>query len=476
MMLRSIWMIFLGVLLITLSAACGKKEVEKEKKETDGIVVISTTPGDAVVRIQGKKYASGQEIKLPAGDYVALVEKVGWGPAWKKITVKPGEKQNVSVSMRENKTTVLLVTEEAGVRISFKKGDKVIKSGSSPLYVTNVLPGDYVYTAEKQGYTSIMVPLKINSLGMTYKEHIKMDNTIGFLDLDLNPKDAVVYVNDEEVSYIPGKALRLSAGNYKVRVVKDGYEEKSSTVDIEKEKRSKLTFELRQKKSRLSVIVEGTPGATVTINGSVENSPEEWREVDAGTYKIEVTKDFHDKAEKEITLKPGQEEQVKFTALSRNTGSVSLKMEHPAIRIFLDGKLIGVTQPDPSGGAKDFLVEGLAIGGKYKFSFEHPYQFKTVARTVAIKQENKNVQLKVPFTVANATVKYKQGDNRKGGRVFVKEISDTELEITFPTSSGKGAYSEDVKKDEVIVDYLPSVSVDPKYKSSSYDLLKAAGK
>ena len=84
--------------------------------------------------------------------------------------------------------------------------------------------------------------------------------------------------------------------------------------------------------------------------------------------------------------------------------------------------------------------------------------------------------MKVPFTVANATIKYKEGANRKAGKVYVKELSDTELEVTFPTTSGKGAYSEKIRKDEVIIDYLPPVSVDAEYKSSSYDLLKAAGK
>ena len=474
MMSRNLLIVLVGFLIAVLPSACSKKEKVEQKSVVTTLEVIADFD-DAEVLIQGKRYSVNREIQLPAGEYIVIVEKAGHQSVWEKVELKANEKKKIITDFQVNKTTVLFMTSDEGVKITLKKGDEIIQSGASPLYVTDLIPGDYTYIAEKQGYTTQISPLTIDDSGMAKKVQIQLDNTIGYLELKLIPSDAVVYVNGVEKAY-NGRPLKLSAGNYEVRVAKKGFEDQNGTVEIQKQKISVLNFNLRQKKAKLSVKVEGHPDAIVKINGEVVNSPEKWQEVDAGKYKIEVTKDFYDKEEVEINLDPEQEEQVVISKLNRNTGSVRLKLDHPAVQISLNGKVIGMSQPAADGGAEDFVVEGLAIGGKYRFTFEHPNQFKTVARAVTITKENKNVQLKVPFTVANATIKYKEGANRKAGKVYVKELSDTELEVTFPTTSGKGAYSEKIRKDEVIIDYLPPVSVDAEYKSSSYDLLKAAGK
>ena len=486
MMLRNILVVIAGLLVAILPAACGKQEAVENKNVTATLrVTVHAERADdaekdadlkaAVVLINGKTYSAGSEIKLPAGEYVVVVEKEGFNAAWKKVTLEQGKATDLEVTLKENRTSVQFTTKEEGVEIALLQDDQLIKSGASPLYVPNLLPGNYTYTAEKQGFTKQTSPLTITNEGMTRKIQISLDNTIGFLELKITPADAVVYVDGKETAY-SGSHLELPAGNYEVRVAKAGYEEQNGTIEIRKKQFSTLSFNLRQKKAKLSVKVEGHPDAIVKINGEVVNSPEKWQEVDAGKYKIEVTKEFYDKEEIEINLDPEQEEQVVISKLNRNTGSVRLKLDHPAVRISLNGKVIGMTQPTANGGVEDFVVEGLAIGGKYRFTFEHPNQFKSVTRSVTIKKEEKHVSLKVPFTIANATIKYKEGANRKAGKVYVKELSDTELEVTFPTTSGKGAYSEKIRKDEVIIDYLPPVSVDAEYKSSSYDLLKAAGK
>ena len=78
--------------------------------------------------------------------------------------------------------------------------------------MTDLIPGDYTYIAEKQGYTTQISPLTIDDSGMAKKVQIQLDNTIGYLELKLIPSDAVVYVNGVEKAY-NGIPLKLSAGN-----------------------------------------------------------------------------------------------------------------------------------------------------------------------------------------------------------------------------------------------------------------------
>ncbi len=474
MMLRNILIVLAGLLITLLPAACGKKEASAAK-DTSAALVVSVDPEDAVVLVQGKKYAANQEMKLPAGEYVILIEKSGYQTIWKTISLKAGKKTGIPVTMEQNRSTALFVTNEDGVKITLEQDGQVIKSGSSPLYVTDLLPGEYSYIAEKQGFTTQTVPLKIDDRGMTEKVQIRMENTIGFLDLKLKPADSVVYVNGKETAY-SGTPLNLPAGNYEIRVVKKGFEEQNSMVEVQKKKISVLHFDLRQKKAKLSVKVEGHPDAVVKINGEVVNSPEKWQEVDAGTYKIEVTKNYYDKKEVEISLDPEQEEQVVISGLNRNTGSIRLKLPHPGIKITLNGKVIGVTQPDSNGGAKEFLVEGLAVGGKYKFTFEHPYQLSAPRpRTVAIREDNKHVTENVRFIIANATLRHKAGKGRISGKVHIEDLNNEEYGVTGKSESG-GTIYDVYRKDRVHKEDLPEIGPDPKYNYSSYDLLKAAGK
>ena len=474
MLLRNIWMVLLCVLVVTLSAACNQKEVVAEEK-TEGVLIVTADPGSAEILIQGKKYDSGSEIKLPAGEYFVIAECNGYTPMAKKVVVKAGTKESVDVSLQKNRTSALFVTKDDGVKITLKQGDHVIQSGSSPLVVTDLEPGEYTYTAEKQGYTTLTSPFNVDNRGMTEKVQIQLDNTIGFLKLNLQPVDAVVYVDGKEISYKNGDVLKLPAGIHEVRVAKNGYEEQNHRVEIRKKGKEELNFNLRQKQAKLSVVVEGHPDATVKINGEVVNSPEKWQNVDAGVYKIEVTKAFYDKIETEIVLKPEQEEQVRITDLTRNTGSIRLKLDHPGIVIALNDKVIGATQPDPIGGTKEFVIDGLAVGGKYKLTFEHPYQLSDPRpRSVTIKKDNKRVALKVPFVIANATLRYKNGSNRISGNVFVKNYNDEMVDVTF--KKGSGIVGERIRKDEVIIEYLPPIVVDPKFKSSTYDLLSEPGK
>ena len=64
MLLRNIWMVLLCVLVVTLSAACNQEEVVAEEN-TEGTLIVTADPGYAKILVQGKKYDSGSEIKLP---------------------------------------------------------------------------------------------------------------------------------------------------------------------------------------------------------------------------------------------------------------------------------------------------------------------------------------------------------------------------------------------------------------------------
>lgn len=467
-MLKYVYVCLMAALLFVLPTAC-KKDAPRAEAKNSAVLTIHIDPDDATFIIKGKRFESGTKIELTEGNYTIIAEGEGYLPAWINVSVKAGDDTVETISLAKNTGSALISSPESGVKLSLVRKDGSIEAGSSPLYVTNLEPGEYAISAEKKGFTSQHSKLVIGSDGMTERMVIQLENTIGYLELKLKPADAAVFVDNKEIAF-NGQRLALAEGRYHVTVRKQGYDEQSIDVEIKRKNTTSQEFTLRQKPAKLSVVVKGHPDAMVKINGEDIVSPEKMREVPAGEYKIEVTKNFYDKAERVINLDPEQEEQVSFE-LTRNTGSVRLKLDHPGVVISMDGKKIGVTQPGLNGSAQEFLVEGLAIGGEYRFTFEHPYQFSSASRKVTIKKEKKDATLRVPFLIANATLKYKNGSNRISGKVYVKKISDTELNVTIPTKSGKGAYSEEIKSAEVIIDYLPEVKIDPAFKTSSFDLL-----
>lgn len=473
-MLKHIFICVMAFLLLVLPAACKKKEAAPKKNKIRTTLTVHVEPADAQFVIKGKQFKPGTKIGLKAGNYTILAEKDGYIPAWRNIDVDADEQKVVNIKLEPAMSTALFTSPDRGVRISLTRADGAVEAGSAPLYVPNLPAGEYTLKAEKPGHTTQNSTFVIDQKGMTVLKVIELDNTIGYLELKLKPADTdvVVYINDKERAF-NGQRLPLAEGKYSVRVEKKGYApQRADEVEIKRTQTTVQEFELRQNPAKLSIVVKGHPDAVVKVNGEEINSPEKWQEVPAGEYKIQVSKQFYDQVEKTLTLEPEQQEQVVIHELHRNTGSIRLKLEYPGVVISMNGRVIGATQPGANNGVQDFLIEGLAVGEKYKFTFTHPYQFKAVSRTISIEKDDKHKVAEIKnFIVANATLKYKNGSNRISGRVFVKKLSDTELNVTIPTKSGKGAYSEDIMSNEVIIDYLPEAKSDPKYNYSTFDFL-----
>ena len=82
-----------------------------------------------------------------------------------------------------------------------------------------------------------------------------------------------------------------------------------------------------------------------------------------GVYRIRLEKEGFDPATREVTVTAGNELEVALS-LDSNTGGVDLVTVPPHITVYLDGKMVGTTEPDPAspGMSKLLSLRNLSMG------------------------------------------------------------------------------------------------------------------
>ena len=468
-MMKHIVIAAVACFLALLPAACKKAEKNVNQREM-GTISINVTPADAVLTIRNKHFAPG-ETAIPAGTYLLAAERSGYKTVWQKVVVVDKQTSIVNIEMEPVTATVLVTCNEDGAEVELA-GHR----GPAPLTVANLSHGTYDVTVSKSGFVpvkqQITVPFRPDRPDSPFVKRINLASNLGLLELNVQPADARVYIDDSENPVSASQRHQLTVGNHKVRVVREGYYEETTQVMIARNETSSLSFELREKPARLAILVADGKDAVVFLNDEEITSPEKWRELPAGKYPVKVSKNGYDTEEKNVTLLPGRDEKLIMDKMQRNTGIVYFRLPHPGIIISIDGKDIGASQPDGVGSAEEFKIAGLSVGETHTLSFRHPYQFIPFKKTFKIEERGVPKDLgKIEFRIANATLKFKNGNNRITGQVYVRDVSDTKVEVVIPAKSGTGAVYETVNRSELIITPLPAPAKNPRYNTSFVDML-----
>jgi len=117
------------------------------------------------------------------------------------------------------------------------------EKGTTPFVIDNVEPGDYQIEVIKDGYTTYSEGIVI-AKGDSVKRDLALTKAETFLMIDSDPEGATVFINGTNKGGTPYAEANLSPGIYSLRLVKEGYLEYSTEIEVFKGKTSEYSFSL----------------------------------------------------------------------------------------------------------------------------------------------------------------------------------------------------------------------------------------
>jgi hypothetical protein len=184
------------------------------------------------------------------------------------------------------------------------------------------------------------------------------------IDINSNPDNAIVYLDEDSIGVTPIKEYALATGNYALRLEKQNFQRIDSSLSIEVGGPQQFAFRLSpaRKGSKTSIRSETVPAAgsvseksdyntSLTINSSPDsakvmvngtilgNTPIRLKSVVPGRYQVQIEKEGFNPYERDITIESGQHP-IWDIVLTSPGGSLVVLSEPAEATVKLDGETI----------------------------------------------------------------------------------------------------------------------------------------
>lgn len=407
---RLLYAAFASALL--LSAGCGDKHAAQRKPE--GTMTVNSNPEGATVTILRKNIGVTPRTTKPVPPqmYIVKIEKDGYEPCWKPVTVENGRNVTVEVRLRPITSTAMLTSEPSGAKV-IKNGQEV---GVTPCVLTNLGIGPHSVLLELPGFS----PQQINwdvTTGRPFAEHTVLRSNTGLVQITSQPTDAAVFVDG-----VPGGRTpitrKVEHGERTIRVEKRGYELFTTSVMVKRDETVTVEAQLKMQPIPITIQTDPSP-ARIIVNGKYcGDSPCVFRAEEPGQYTIRAEKDNFAGAVQEITVAAGDKPNISTLKLESELGNLEFLTRPAGVEVFIDGKPYGKTQTDPRNHltSRKFQVNDLPQG-KHTLKLTHSRalkseRVKSVSFTV---EKGKTTRVDtVEFWVPNAILQLKNGFRREG--------------------------------------------------------------
>ena len=309
---------------LVLLPSCEKKAPEKDMSDY-GSMNITSDPSGAEVSILGKVIGTTPRVTnpVPSAMYIVKFAMDGYEPAWLPVTVTPGRQVEAHVSLVPENATVIIDSVPTGAHVQMNGKD----IGDTPVLLPDLALGSYSASVQMQGYTRrdiswkvqngrpilINVPLMNNSdpeaaeieidgqsYGTTpFKDFLEqgqhkirltkngyrpfekivtvnrdettelnaqMEMLPGSLTIESVPTGAALFINGIDYGVTPYKRDVIEAGDYTVRLSKDGYDSLEQTVTVHPGEPMNRTFTLDSNLGSIILSVN-PPGMNIYLDG-----------------------------------------------------------------------------------------------------------------------------------------------------------------------------------------------------------------
>jgi hypothetical protein len=238
-----------------------------------GSVTVQSDPDGANVYLDGglQGLTPVAITGVSPGPHIVRIEKTGYLPYQKDITVTAGSTTIVSAALAPvpppTTGSVNVQSEPDGANVYL---DGAL-AGITPLLVSNLTPGNHVVIIELTGYesyenTSVPVMAGATTLVSAVLEPTPPPPDTGAIDITSSPVDAAVYLDGVLKGTTPLSIVNLVPGPYTIRIEKSGYEVWEENVTVS-------AGETELVDAVLTPVPSPTPTSTETGNLFVSSYP-----------------------------------------------------------------------------------------------------------------------------------------------------------------------------------------------------------
>ncbi|GAB6135202.1 hypothetical protein JCM16307_07510 [Thermococcus prieurii] len=240
--------------------------------------------------------------------------------------------ENGTVEYYKIESTVPLPNVRVTLKIkSFPSNARVFVDGSykgnTPLTL-ELEEGTYSIAIEKIGYTRWTSTVKLLA-GETKTLNVTLEkvaaDTGAVLEVTSTPEGAKVYLNREYAGVTPLN-LTLEAGDYEVKLVKEGYLDWVKTVSLTPGSSEKVSAVLSEAYGVLEVTTSPTQ-SKVYVNGDYQGLSPLRITLTPGNYTVRIVREGYEDEERNVTIKGGEKTSLALTLVplkGSSEGSVEI--------------------------------------------------------------------------------------------------------------------------------------------------------
>jgi len=368
----------------------------------------------------------------------------GYKNSWQKIEMKHGDQQNLTFPLEKETAAVMITSAPDSAAVKFQ-GKNL---GNTPVVIRDLPYGTYTAELSRHGFNPKTVTWQVDS-PLPQLVRGSLDSNLGTLIIESVPANAEVIMDGKSIGRTPFRD-NVEEGKHEIELRRDGYITLKKSVHVRSksiERLDQLVLEVKPG----SIRIKSRPsGAVIYINNkNYGDTPFNISNLKPGTYSIRLEKAGYDPAVRKVNLPAGENLDLMFN-LDSNTGGIDVVTQPPGITLYLDGKLVGVTEKDPDHRniSKVLKIRNLSMGN-HSLTLAHKRARPEKKKINFTVRKGQLVRLtNLSLWIPNAVLTRNDG-TRETGRI----VQDLTSKYEFEPSPGVRFTIEKstIKK----VDYLP---------------------
>ena len=292
-----------------------------------GTLEITSIPAGAEVFIdEEKRGATPLSLELAVGAHALSLVHPNYEQKQEDIRIETGQTLAKEYLLDQKTGYALDVTSEpSGARVYI---DGTYR-GTTPVRKLELTASTGTMRVRKDGYGYKDVRLELTS--GPNRQHVTLEQQTFRLILNSEPTGALVYLGGRELGATP-VTRTLSAGTYKIRIAKEGYQSQEVTIQLDKDLEQSYTL---ASAVQVSLQIKVRPKANVFMDGQLlrEVPPTLNLKVLAGQHTFDfISEDTEKKYTTTVDIQPGANWELRmfmadgrFIRINQDTGEQTEK-------------------------------------------------------------------------------------------------------------------------------------------------------
>jgi len=310
-----------------------------------GQIRVVSEPSGATVVLDGATQDTTPVLinHVAPGTHLLTARKEGFRETRRTVSLLPGQKTTVDLSLEPMTGLVLVHSEPTGAVVQLDGAQK----GLTPLLIHDFPAGEHRLRLSADGYSPQEIVVRVLDRRPQHLV-VRLASESARLAVNSTPPGAAVRLDGAPRGTTPCEIERIPGGEIELTLTLDGFLPHREKMVVHQGEFYELNVSLKAQAGRLSV-VSIPEKARVYIDGALSGeTPLNLDEIEPGTYRIRVEAANCDPEERQVTVRPNRSDIQEFR-LTRNVGILEVVTFPPGVTVLVNGEERGVTEPMASG-------------------------------------------------------------------------------------------------------------------------------